>query len=183
MVLPCRGSAGPPSLQDLRHGLLQRAPPDPAEQFERLQPAIQPDIVAAVLDDLAGVQDGGAVAVEYPADHAVAQLETGMGQIHRHLPGEGYARRPAGRLVQVGDDQPKIPGYAEGYPVAGAFGDGKGGDGGGFKGSGRGGEIVCQHGDRLRLKEGIPATYLTLVPPWIAILEKNLSQFHYWALF
>src|SRR3954453_3263915 len=76
MVLPCRGSAGPPSLQDLRHGLLQRAPPDPAEQFERLQPAIQPDIVAAVLDDLAGVQDGGAVAVEYRADHAVAQLET-----------------------------------------------------------------------------------------------------------
>src|SRR5258708_641953 len=82
------GHAGPPSLAQSRHGFLERAPSRAAEQFERLQPAVQPDIIAAIFDDVAGVRNGGAVAVENLAYGFEAQFETSMGQIHRDLPGK-----------------------------------------------------------------------------------------------
>src|SRR4051794_36990743 len=94
---PARIWVVPASLAELRHDFPKRAKSRSAEQVERLQPDIQPDIVAAILDDAAGVGDGGAVAVECQADRCKAELEPGMGQIHCDLPCEGSAwRAPRG---------------------------------------------------------------------------------------
>ena len=100
---------------------LKRPPSAAAEQFERLQPAIQPDIVAAIFDNVAGVRHGGAVAVENPAYRFKTQFETDMGQIHRDLSGKGCAWRAPRRREQRGHLQSKIARHAERDPLAGPF--------------------------------------------------------------
>src|SRR4051812_7692168 len=101
------------SLGGLRHRDPKRRKSAAAEQLERFQPAVEPDIVAAILDDLTGVRDRGAVAAKHPADGFKTHFETDMREIHRDLAREGRARRAPHRREQLGKLEAEITGHAE----------------------------------------------------------------------
>ena len=62
---------------------------------------IDAGVVPPLLDLLAGVPCGGAIAVEEPAGRGERQAEMGVGKIHRDLPGKGDIGRTAPIRSQV----------------------------------------------------------------------------------
>jgi hypothetical protein len=72
-----------------------------ANLLERLQQIIDDGIVAAFLDQRAGMSRGGAVTVENAADRAVALPKHDMGKIHRRLPRESGRGRAPRRCAQL----------------------------------------------------------------------------------
>jgi len=68
--------------------------------LEQIEGAIEPRVVASVLDHAARMGDGGAIALEQIADLGERKLASNMRQIHRGLAGECDPRRASARLPQ-----------------------------------------------------------------------------------
>ena len=69
-----------------------------------VKPVVEIGIVAFVLDQTAGVSDGGAVPLEKAADLGEAHSASDMGEIHCHLPGKcrpGGASRRCAKLLDA----------------------------------------------------------------------------------
>ena len=62
-----------------------------------VEPVVEIWIVAFVLDQTAGVSDGGAVPLEKAADLGEAHSASDMGEIHRQLPGKCQEPRVGAR--------------------------------------------------------------------------------------
>ena len=67
-----------------------------------VEPVIEIRVVAPVLDQTAGMRDGGAIALEKVTDLGEAHPTADMGEIHRDLPGKRGSHRtprPAAHIL------------------------------------------------------------------------------------
>ena len=67
-----------------------------------VEPVVEIRVVAPVLDQTAGMRDGGAIALEKVTDLGEAHPTADMGEIHRDLPrkrGSRRAPRPAAQIL------------------------------------------------------------------------------------
>lgn len=70
------------------------------DPFEKIHRAIEFRIVAQVLDDGAGMLDGGAVAAEQAANFGIFDPPDDVREVHRDLSRQGDARHTARGAIQ-----------------------------------------------------------------------------------